>query len=1373
MIHPTREGMRRLWARPWVRRLTYLLAGGATLIQVGSWGLERPGTHRWISGRLDALVRDETGLPFTMGRIESNLWNGHLVLHDLAWGGDLLTVRRLELRFHPRSLLGRNPRFFLVRVEDPVAKVSEARLQGLKLKPHPKTATEPPQLRLDLLQVTGGRVEVDGPAWGLPRLSLPFEVTGQGLGPNRIRLALKAPELRVRGPRGPERGLLELDADLSEQILSLLRGHLKLGSSQARFQGRYEVLSQRSDLRLRLATDLAQASAWAGLAPALRGEAQVTAEVAGTVAHPRWTLRAEVPALDPGRSPFAPGSLNLQARGTERQARLESLAWSSPQAAFTVQGEWTRGAAPALQLDASRVAGELLGRLARVPGLAATQLSLKGRVEGPAQAADLGRLDRYRTHLQGAATDGQGPAGTFDVALEAGRATFHAEALRLGDLSLTAQGGAQLGPKDLRDLQARGQVSTRGSQVAETLRSWRIVDLPMDGQVQAQGSVALGGRDGFTVDAHLAVGRPRWELEEAEDLEADVRIRRDQLWVEGTRVHAGGGEVTGNLWLTWNPKAPGDQLDLCYAASRVPASHGLRAAGLTDTDLGVKLEGTGHGWVRIHGPFEALKLEGQMVAEGASLDVLPDKPGEPSPFGMKVPAASARLEMDLEPLRLRLRDVRIAGDLGGLEPGAAEPSGPLALQGQLDMDLERGTWWGHLGGRLDTGPFEMGIPRVLGRADFTLQGPYVRDFGPWPLPLGRFNLDGARILLGDRSLEDLEARLEIAPGALQATLGRASHPVPLLAVKAGEQAGRVSGTLALRVLPESGETESLIPRLTRDVVEDARLSLDATGTWAPHAGLRWQGTLSRLEGTFPAFTLRQSRPSQLSGTEEGAQVDLFLEGLQRHKLSPEGQLRPSASVKLSGTLPFSDTSPLALRAEGAMDLGDLKTIVDGLLDVDDGSLLHSLRPEGRGDFNLLAHGTYGDPKVQGTLDVEGASLRLGDYENIRDLGLHVKFQDRTIAIPADRPLTGTLNQGHLTAQGEVAWRTGGLERYELNARLEGFQLQDPPELEGLIMQGDLEATLKGDEEGGLLKGTLDTGRLAYQADLKLYDLLVNSALADSASFSSRDPNNPLDRIRLDLDVRMARPWELDTNLAKLEGRPDGSFRVMGTLANPGLKGRMALEPGGRITNLLPAGDVVLNRGTFDFTDPDQQAFNPHLDLAGEVQVPGYTINAGITGTLATLNWQLSSIPRLSQSDIVAVLINPEYASSAGTAPGGSQGAVNSGLASASTGLLTTLALAAFQEQVRKTFGLDRVSFSVRTGSTGSTETDVVLGKRVNLFGWKVPLIWSQRRTRDLTTTSGQMEWRFGGFTLQLGATQSPNTGVNPSGEIRHTWSPKD
>ncbi|HJV23567.1 MAG TPA: translocation/assembly module TamB domain-containing protein [Holophagaceae bacterium] len=1370
MIHPTREGCRRLWARPWVRRITYALVGGATFLQVGSWVLERPGTTRWVVSKIDAQVREETGLPFQLERMEVRPFSGLLVLHNVALGGDLLTIRRLEVRFDPRSLLSNTPRIHLVRIEEPVARLSEARLQALKLKPHPKDTKPTPQVRLDSLQVVGGRVLVDGPAWGVPKLDMPFLITGQGLGPNRLRLALAAPKLKVEGPSGPEAGALDLDADLSEEVLSLLRASVRLGRNQVRLQGRYDVPSKRSDLHLKATADLAQALAWGKVDAHATGEVRLTTRVSGTLLKPRWSVEVDGAEVDPGVKGVRPGRLAFRAKGTERTATLEELAWASPQGTLALSGAWAKGTAPHVQFKVQDLQGELLARFTRVQDVAQTRFHLEGQAQGPRESAEVARPDRWSLHLTGDAADAQGPAGALEARAEAGQARFHADGLRLGTLTLTASGTGSLGPKGLKGLQGEGRVEARAESVAAALKAWDITDLPMGGAVDAQAKVSFAPATGLDLEGAVSVKRPRWELEEADDVAARVRIRKDQLWVEQVTAHAGGGEVTGQLWLTWSKPTKGDELDMCFAASRVAASHGLRAAGLTDEDIGVKLEGTGHGWARLHGPFRDLHMEGHATAEASTLEVL----GDPSPFRMKVPAASARFEMDIETLRMRLRDIRVAGDLGSLEPGAAQPSGPLALQGELDMDIQGRSWWGRLTGLLDTGPFEtdLPLPRITGRADLLFEGPFVQDFGPWPLPRGHFNLANARVLLGDRSLEDLNLRADLTGNRLRASLGKGAGEAPILSVEALKTGAAVEGRLALKVDPETCETESLASRLTQDVMQDLRVDFQAQGRWTPESNLSWKGRLARLEGTFPAFTLRQSAPSTLEGTDSRAALDLFLEGHQRKGLTAEGQLRPSASVRLKGALPFKHSDPMEVRAEGSMELGDLKTIVDALLDLDEGSLLHSLRPEGQGTFNLLAHGSYDDPKVDGTLDVDNASLRLAEYENIRELALHVKFQDRTISVLPERPLTGTLNQGHLSASGQVKWQLGGLEDYEFGARLKGFQIQDPPDLQGLIMQGDLEATLKGDESGGLLKGTVSTSRLSYQTDIKLYDWLVNSALAESSTLSTLDPNDPLDKIHLDLDVKMDRPWELDTNLAKLEGRPEGAFRIMGTLARPGLKGRMVLEPGGRITNLLPAGDVVLSRGTFDFTDPDLP-INPHLDLSGDVQVPGYTVSVGITGTMANLNWQLSSIPRLSQSDMVAVLINPEYAQSAGTTPGGSQGAVNSGLASASTGLLTTLALAAFQEQVRKTFRLDRVSVSVRTGSTGTTETDVILGKRVNLFGWKVPLIVSQRRSRDLTTTSGQVEWRFGGFTLQLGATQSQNSGVNPSGEIRHTWSPKN
>jgi hypothetical protein len=124
------------------------------------------------------------------------------------------------------------------------------------------------------------------------------------------------------------------------------------------------------------------------------------------------------------------------------------------------------------------------------------------------------------------------------------------------------------------------------------------------------------------------------------------------------------------------------------------------------------------------------------------------------------------------------------------------------------------------------------------------------------------------------------------------------------------------------------------------------------------------------------------------------------------------------------------------------------------------------------------------------------------------------------------------------------------------------------------------------------------------------------------------------------------------------------------------------------------------------------------------------------------------------------------------APSGAQGALTSGLASASAGLLSTLAFAPFQDQLRRTLGLDRVNVAVRSSSVGTTETDVTMGKSINLFGQRSAFVVSHQKSAELSITSGQVEWRFGGVILQLGFSQSGQSGLNPSGEIRHTWSPK-
>jgi hypothetical protein len=463
---------------------------------------------------------------------------------------------------------------------------------------------------------------------------------------------------------------------------------------------------------------------------------------------------------------------------------------------------------------------------------------------------------------------------------------------------------------------------------------------------------------------------------------------------------------------------------------------------------------------------------------------------------------------------------------------------------------------------------------------------------------------------------------------------------------------------------------------------------------------------------------------------------------------------------------------MAIQAQGSANLAHVKSIFDRVMEVDDYSLLSELRVQGVSRFDILAHGTYADPQLDGTLSLDKGQVNLRGYQGVEDLQAVVVLKNRTLAIPESQPMRGTLAHGDLEASGAVTWQLGGLEAYAMKASLTNFQLRDVPD--GLDLQGTLQATLDGVEEGGLLKGRLRADRLSYQTEVKLSDLILRSALSDSGGLTGLDLDDPLDRIRLDLDLDLRSPWSFDTNLLKLEGRTEGPFQVLGTLAHPVPRGTLLFQPGGRITNFFPAGDMVVDRGSLSFSE--LRPLDPLINLQGSVSsIPGYTVNLDIRGTLSTLSFVPSSTPSLRQDEIVAILINPGNVANVGTAgasTGATQGAITSGLASAGSGLISTLAFAPLQEQLRRTLGLDRVNVAVRTTSVGTTETEFTLGKSINLFGQRSAFVVSHKKSGELSITSGQVEWRFGGFILQLGASKGGSSGLNPSGEIRHTWSPK-
>lgn len=1363
--HPTKDAVQRLWGRRWVRRVSYVIVAGATTLTVGPWIATRPAVLRWTVSKLDAWAREETGLPLAIGKMEVHPFLGSIVLRDVRLGGDLLTVQRIELQADFPSFFGPTHRIFLIRVERPRLRLTEAGLAAIHLKERPPRQGPLPQVRLDFLSITGGEIELPEPLRGLPPMRYQFEMKGTGQGSNHLRVDVAGPHLSVKGPGGWERGRLDLNGEFSEAFVRVQEAYLRLGESQVRLNGRLDAKTpqtpERLEARLSGILGLAQAVRWGTTARSpLSGNLDLDGTLAGSLAAPTWSLGAEGHGLLPANGAFLPGQLDLRATGGLEAIRVGHLRWRSPQGELDLQGTWSRKASPEATLQGRDLDLEAVGRALRLPEFQGVRGTLQAHIHGPQEPSALRRPDRWRADLRLALTQGGLAAGTLQATLKDGRATLDPFQLDLASIKASGTGWASLGPHGLVRLGGEGQAEVDANRVARALRAWRVADLDMEGATQAQARFQWNPGTGIALDGSVTIDHPRWHGALADSLQAKVGIQGTELRVTDIDLKKDEGRGGGDLWLTWGRTAPGQkQVDMCFTAFRLPVAEGLRAADLKDGEgEDLPITGAASGWVRVQGPYARLALNGAAQIESGGV------------YGIKVPAASSDFRVDLNTLRLRLEDVRIAERpdlLGG--PGSA-PEGALALSGKADMDLRRWTWSMDLGGRLDTQLLALPGPRIQSQVAARLLGPITRPFGDLDLPEGQIHLSRGRIFFGNQSVEGFEGRVSLDRGRLDGRLAIEGMARPLLDLQVRQAGLDLTGSLSLTISPESAHTDTLARSLTEDLLEDLSVSATAQGRWKGGRDLAWSGSLDRLAAQFSAFELHQTRPSALRGNALGAEVDITLEGGAR---GPAGAATAQAArVHLSGTVPFLKSSPMAIQAQGGADLAHMKSILDRIMELDEYSFLSELRVQGTSRFDLLAHGTYAEPQLDGTLSLEAGQLHLRGYQGVEDLRAEVVLKNRTLAVSEEKPIRGTLAHGELKASGAATWRLGGLDAYALKASLTNFQLRDVPD--GLDLQGTLRATLEGTEEGGLLKGRLRADRLSYQTEVKLADLILRSALSDSGGLVGLDLDDPLERIRLDLDLDLRAPWSFDTNLLKLEGQTDGPFQVLGTLAHPVPKGTLLFQPGGRITNIFPAGDMVVNQGSLTFSEA--RPLDPLINLQGSVSsIPGYTVNLDIRGTLSNLSIVPTSTPSLRQDEIVAILINPGNVANVGTAgasSGVTQGAITSGLASAGSGLISTLAFAPLQEQLRRTLGLDRVNVAVRTTTLGTTETEVTLGKSINLLGQRSAFVVSHKKSGELSITSGQVEWRFGNFILQLGASKGGSDGLNPSGEIRHTWSPK-
>ena len=331
-------------------------------------------------------------------------------------------------------------------------------------------------------------------------------------------------------------------------------------------------------------------------------------------------------------------------------------------------------------------------------------------------------------------------------------------------------------------------------------------------------------------------------------------------------------------------------------------------------------------------------------------------------------------------------------------------------------------------------------------------------------------------------------------------------------------------------------------------------------------------------------------------------------------------LKPSGRVALQGKLRIADLSWLAAQNPSLR------------------------RVSGRLEMNLGVKGPISDPAVDAVLRLADGEVRPDmDLPSLQALNLDA------VATPAGVKLhkfTGELGGAAFQVMGSVM-------RNRPSGAAVDMQFQGDNLLffrsEGLKLRADTDLTVKGPIERLKVAGdvAITDGRL-----VKYFDLLgtlkgSSKPKTDLGLQLFSIPNPPLNAMTFDVRLTSKNPFKIRNNLARGAVRPE--LKLTGTGESPVLDGEVYLDPT-RIR--LPAGSLLFESGVirFDPNRPDR----PTLDLVGTSKMLGYEITALVEGPYDEPVVTLSSVPPLSDNELLLLLIAGQQPNTADDT-GGSQG----------------------------------------------------------------------------------------------------------------------
>jgi translocation and assembly module TamB len=320
---------------------------------------------------------------------------------------------------------------------------------------------------------------------------------------------------------------------------------------------------------------------------------------------------------------------------------------------------------------------------------------------------------------------------------------------------------------------------------------------------------------------------------------------------------------------------------------------------------------------------------------------------------------------------------------------------------------------------------------------------------------------------------------------------------------------------------------------------------------------------------------------------------------------------PNTELTVSGARAAS--GQLDLTAAGTADLRLLAGLVPDLR-----------RPHGQLQVEAHVTGTVEEPVLVGAGRLADAGFQLKTTSILfSEVGGALAFSQNRVLF---EDLTAGVNGGRARLRGEIELASFVPVRGRVEAQIDEVPVAVPAYLPATL-SGRIEAA--GTPDATAVTGRLHVVRARYTADVGLERNLLELRRR------APPPPKPYDKsqewVRFDLQIVVDGDVRVENDL--VSGPVRGELTLTGTLAAPGVVGRLTMGDGSRAR--FRGNEFVLTRAVLDFTD--RTKLDVSLDVHGESQVRDYQVFMHGFGKIADPQLTLTSVPPLTQPDIITLL----------------------------------------------------------------------------------------------------------------------------------------